>query len=260
MENLPVIMSGTKIVLTPACREDVPAYLHWITDPELNIFLLDYGKVLTLEQEYAWYDVVVVKAGSHMVHMDIRLAGDQKLIGDCSLMDINHKEGTAEVGILVGEKEYHSKGYGSEALYLLCRYGFDKLNLHSILLRHLSINARGDKAYRKIGFREFGCFRESVVRDRVRYDMSTWTCSSLSCIIQLLEKDDTPRRPAPGVLPAERAGVGTRPCPPASFEGRAGICRRHCQATGIRGSKHGAPLFMRHHVPGVCRATLLEPC
>src|SRR5450756_2050918 len=88
---------------------------------------------------------------------------------------------------------------------------------------------------------------------------STWTCSSLSCIIQLLEKDDTPRRPAPGVLPAERAGVGTRPCPPASFEGRAGICRRHCQATGIRGSKHGAPLFMRHHVPGACRATLLEP-
>jgi RimJ/RimL family protein N-acetyltransferase len=171
MENLPVIMSGTKVVLTPARREDVPAYLRWITDPELNVFLLNYGQVFTLEQEYAWYDDVVVKAGSRMVHMDIRLAGDQKLIGDCSLFDINYREGTAEVGILVGEKEYHSKGCGSEALYLLCRYGFDKLNLHSILLRHLSINVRGDKAYRKIGFREFGCFRESVVRDRTRYDM-----------------------------------------------------------------------------------------
>jgi len=172
MENLPVIMNGTKVVLTPACREDVPAYLRWITDPELNIFLLDYGKVCTLEQEYVWYDDVVAKAASHrMVHMDIRLTGDQKLIGDCTLFDINDREGTAEVGILVGEKEYHSKGYGSEALYLLCRYGFDKLNLHSILLRHLSINTRGDKAYRKIGFREFGCFRESVVRDRVRCDM-----------------------------------------------------------------------------------------
>ena len=173
MENLPVIMSGTKVVLTPACREDVPAYLRWITDPELNVFLLDYGKVLTLEQEYAWYDddVVAKAASHHMVHMDIRLVGDQKLIGDCSLLDINNREGTAEVGILVGEKEYHSKGYGSEALYLLCRYGFDKLNLHSILLRHLSINARGDKAYHKVGFREFGCFRESIVRDRVRYDM-----------------------------------------------------------------------------------------
>ena len=53
MENVPVIMTGTKVVLTPACREDVPAYLRWITDPELNVFLLDYGKVLTLEQEYA---------------------------------------------------------------------------------------------------------------------------------------------------------------------------------------------------------------
>ncbi len=171
MEQLPVIMRGTKVVLTPACREDVPAYLRWITDPELNIFLLDYGKVSTLEAEYAWYDDVVTKVGGRMVHMDVRLPEDQKLIGDCSLFDIDHKEGTAEVGILIGEKDYHSKGYGSEALYLLCRYGFDKLNLHSILLRHLSINARGDKAYRKIGFREFGCFRESVVRDRKRYDM-----------------------------------------------------------------------------------------
>jgi RimJ/RimL family protein N-acetyltransferase len=171
MEKMPVIMRGTNVILTPECREDIPTYLRRIPDPELNVFLLDYGKVLTLEQEYAWFDDVVTKAGSHMVHMDIRLPEDQKLIGNCALFDINHKEGTAEVGILIGEKEYHSKGYGSEALYLLCRYGFDKLNLHSILLRHLSVNARGDKAYRKIGFREFGSFRESVVRDRKRYDM-----------------------------------------------------------------------------------------
>ena len=172
MEHLPVIMSGTRVVLTPACREEVPTYLRWITDPELNVFLLDYGKVSTLEQEYAWYDNIVAKAGDHhLVQLAIRLVDDQKLIGTCSLNDINHREGTAEVAILIGEKEYLGQGYGSEALYLLCRYGFDKLNLHSILLRHLSINARGDKAYRKIGFREFGCFRESVVRDRVRYDM-----------------------------------------------------------------------------------------
>ena len=172
MENLPVIMSGTKVVLTPACREDIPAVLRWMTDPELNIFLLDYGKVRTLEQEFSWYDNIVTKAGDHhLVQLAIRLVDDQKLIGYCSLNDINQKEGTGEVAIVVGEKEYHSKGYGSEALYLLCRYGFDKLNLHSILLRHLSINARGDKAYRKVGFREFGCFRESVVSDRVRHDM-----------------------------------------------------------------------------------------
>lgn len=172
MENLPVIMRGSKVVLTPARREEVPTYLRWITDPELNVFLLDYGKVSTLEQEYAWYDDVVAKGASHhLVQMDIRLRADQTLIGNCSLFDIDHRDGTAEVGILIGEEEYHSKGYGSEALYLLCRYAFDKLNLHSILLRHLSINARGNKAYRKIGFREFGSFRESVVRDRVRYDM-----------------------------------------------------------------------------------------
>jgi RimJ/RimL family protein N-acetyltransferase len=172
MENMPVIMRGTKVILTPACREDVPAVLHWMTDSEINIFLLDYGKVRTLEQEYAWYDNIVTKAGSHhLVQAAIHLADSEKLVGYCSLNDINEKEGTGEVAIVVGDKECCSKGYGSEALYLLCRYGFDKLNLHSILLRHLSINARADKAFRKIGFRELGRFRESVVRDRKRYDM-----------------------------------------------------------------------------------------
>lgn len=84
MENLPVIMSGPRVVLTPACREDIPEVLRWMTDPELNIFLLDYGKVRTLEQEYTWYDDVVVKAGSHhLVQMAIRLTEDQKLIGYC---------------------------------------------------------------------------------------------------------------------------------------------------------------------------------
>ena len=171
MENLPVIMRGAKVVLTPACRDDVPAYQRWITDPELNIFLLDYGKIATLEQEYAWYDDVVAKAGDRVIHMDIRLAGDQKLIGNCGLFSIDRREGTGEVGILIGEKEYLGRGYGSEALYLLCRYAFDKQSLHSIFLRHLSINERGHGAYCKIGFREFGRFRESVVRNGIRYDM-----------------------------------------------------------------------------------------
>jgi hypothetical protein len=71
MEKMPVIMRGTNVILTPECREDIPTYLRRIPDPELNVFLPDYGKVLTLEQEYAWFDDVVTKAGSHMVHMDI---------------------------------------------------------------------------------------------------------------------------------------------------------------------------------------------
>ena len=254
MENLPVIMSGTRVVLTPACREDVPAYLHWITDPELNIFLLDYGKVCTLEQEYAWYDDVVAKSGNRLVQMDIRLSEDQKLIGNCGLFDINHREGTAEVGILIGEKEYLSKGYGSEALYLLCRYGFDKLNLHSILLRHLSINARGDKAYRKIGFREFGCFRESVVRDRVRYDMVYMDLLESELRNPAAGEDDAPRRPAPGVLSSERTGAGARPRPPASFDGRTGIRRRHRQTAGIRGD--GTPCATIHHTT-TCQGYLM---
>ncbi len=175
MEKLPVIMHGTRVVLTPACRENVPTYLRWITDPELNVFLMTFGAVLTLEQEYAWYDSFVVGrqgTNSRLVQLDIHLADEeQRLIGNCSLFDIDHMAGTAEVGILIGEKEYLGKGYGTEAMTLLCRYGFDALNLHVILLRYLSMNARAARSYAKVGFREMGRFRQSVLRMGKRYDM-----------------------------------------------------------------------------------------
>ena len=41
---------------------------------------------------------------------------------------------SAEFGILVGEKEYWSRGIGSEATEAIVRHGFDKRNLHRIWL------------------------------------------------------------------------------------------------------------------------------
>ncbi|MBQ9657541.1 MAG: GNAT family N-acetyltransferase [Clostridia bacterium] len=41
---------------------------------------------------------------------------------------------TATLGIFIGDKEYLSKGYGTEAIRLLLDYGFNYMNLHNIKL------------------------------------------------------------------------------------------------------------------------------
>jgi len=51
---------------------------------------------------------------------------------------------------LVGEKEYWDKGYGQDATKLLLDYGFNLLNLNSVMLGTFSFNERAITVWLKI--------------------------------------------------------------------------------------------------------------
>lgn len=54
------------------------------------------------------------------------------------------------------------KGFGTEAMTLAFRYGFEELKLHRIALRVLHFNARAIAAYEKLGFQVEGRERQSA--------------------------------------------------------------------------------------------------
>jgi RimJ/RimL family protein N-acetyltransferase len=85
-------------------------------------------------------------------------------------MDINHINGTAMFGIVIGEKEYWSKGFGTEATKLILDYGFNILNLHNIMLGVFDFNKRAIASYKKIGFKEIGKRRGDRLIAGKRYD------------------------------------------------------------------------------------------
>ncbi|MBN1541035.1 GNAT family N-acetyltransferase [candidate division KSB1 bacterium] len=58
-----------------------------------------------------------------------------------------------------------SKGYGSEAVRLMCRYGFEILNLNRIQLVVSSENAAAVRVYEKAGFRIEGTLRQAMYRN-----------------------------------------------------------------------------------------------
>ncbi len=60
----------------------------------------------------------------------------------------------ASLGIMIGEKEYWSKGYGTDAMRTLLRFGFEEMNLHRIELTVHAGNERALACYRKCGFVE----------------------------------------------------------------------------------------------------------
>lgn len=81
---------------------------------------------------------------------------DGKHIGNCTYYNINHLKGEAELGIMIGEREYRGKGYGSDAANLLLGYIFQKTGLKKIGLKTLWDNVRAQRCFLKCGFTPSG--------------------------------------------------------------------------------------------------------
>ena len=78
--------------------------------------------------------------------------------------------------IAIYNKRDWGKGYGTEALHLLLKFGFQQLNLHRILLFTHDINTRAQHIYEQIGFKPSGrrrhaSFFEGTYHDILLYDM-----------------------------------------------------------------------------------------
>jgi RimJ/RimL family protein N-acetyltransferase len=82
-------------------------------------------------------------------------------IGLTDLFEIDHFNRTAGFGILIGEKDCWSRGYGTEATRLMLYYAFTTLRLHSVRLAVFSYNERARRAYERAGFRVVGRWREA---------------------------------------------------------------------------------------------------
>lgn len=97
------------------------------------------------------------------------LEGDAHL-GEAAIWVEPWSHAEAWTGILIGEREYWGKGYGTDAMRLVAQYGFLELGMRRISLALHAFNERARKSYEKIGFVAEGVRRGVLLRDGVRYD------------------------------------------------------------------------------------------
>ena len=71
---------------------------------------------------------------------------------------------------MIGDHDYWSHGYGTDAITTLLRYAFDEMNLHRVWLEVLDDNTRGIACYRKCGFVEEGRKRQDRYRSGSYHD------------------------------------------------------------------------------------------
>lgn len=156
---------GENIYLSPMDIDDAQCYAKWFNDCYITDNLGATSILSSVQSEQQW-----IESNINNYAFSIITLKDDILIGNCSIMNINHIRQCAEIGLFIGEKSNHNKGYGTEMLKLLLNYSFNYLNLNNIMLRVFSFNDIAIHTYKKVGFKEMGRRRQSYYLNNKFYD------------------------------------------------------------------------------------------
>jgi len=156
-----------KILIRPILKKDLPQTIKWLKDPEVNKFLASDFKDLTLEKELDWLREMNSSLIDFVFAIDERKS--KKYIGNCGMHKVDWENKTCEFGIVIGDKDYWGKKFGSDTINAIIRFVFDKLNLLKIKLFVYEYNSRAIKAYKKHGF----TVKEILIKDHL-YENFYW--------------------------------------------------------------------------------------
>ncbi len=84
-----------------------------------------------------------------------------EFLGHCILNNVRSINRTASISVAIYDENNRSKGYGTDAVRVLLKFGFDYLNLHRIGLNVFDTNPRAIHVYEKVGFKKVGIIRHT---------------------------------------------------------------------------------------------------
>jgi RimJ/RimL family protein N-acetyltransferase len=153
-------IAGSKVRLRSKKMSDVRADYKWQMDPELcrldaaepvvipfSFYLLDYAAELH-------------RPGSRRFPLAIDTLEGQH-IGNFTVYDVDAKKAEAQVGIMIGDRDYWDRGYGADAMSAMADHLFGTTALDRLYLKTLPWNVRAQKCFARTGFTPCGELRRN---------------------------------------------------------------------------------------------------
>ncbi len=150
-----VKITGNKVRLREKKMSDVRADYKWQADPELSrldaadeivlpfsFYLLDYAAELHRPRSRRFPLAIETFEGLH--------------IGNFTIYDVDEKAAEAQVGIMIGDRNYWDRGYGADAMNAMSDYIFHSMALDRLYLKTLNWNMRAQKCFARCGFTPCG--------------------------------------------------------------------------------------------------------
>lgn len=157
-----VRLESARLVLAPFTAADIsPRHTGWLNDPEV---------VRYSNQRFRRHDVhsseVYLQSfdGSPNQFWSIRLAADGTLIGTLTAY-LAPQHGTADIGLLIGERTVWGQGYGLEAWQRLMDYLFDEHALRKITAGAAAGNVGMVRIMKRAGMQHEATRRQQEIID-----------------------------------------------------------------------------------------------
>ena len=144
--DVPVpFLRGKKLYLRPLVESDVTdAYEAWLNDAEVTRYL-EVGRYPVSKKD------ILARLGTYgdqTVNFIFGIFDNEtgKHVGNVTLNNLNRVHGTADTGILIGEKSFWGKGYAREAWSLIIDYAFNRIAVRKVEAGTIVRNAGSEKA------------------------------------------------------------------------------------------------------------------
>jgi len=161
---------GDRVRLRAIEREDIPRFVRWFNDPEVRRYLTAYEPMSRVKEE-RWFEGYLSRRDDIILAIEAREGDEWVHIGNVGLHRIDWKNRVAKLGIVIGERGYWGRGYGTDAVRTMLRYAFLELGLNRVELEVFGFNRRAIRCYEKAGFVREGARRHALYRDGKYHDV-----------------------------------------------------------------------------------------
>ena len=157
------MIDGQFVRLRAFERHDVDANHAFVNDLEtMQHMVSGIPFPASMEDEYRWLEQQTsYSRGEYQFAVE---DFEGSLVGRCGVIRLDWKNRVAELAIMIGTP-YRGRGYGREAMGLLCDFCLKEMNLHKLKVSVFAFNKAAIRTYEQNGFVQEGLLKKEVFRN-----------------------------------------------------------------------------------------------
>lgn len=162
------LITTERLIIEPFSEKRISKkYVSWLNDPEVVRYSENRYRKHTLRSCRAY---VKSFEGSENLLWAIILRNSSEHIGNINAY-YDRNNDLVDVGIMIGEKRFWSKGYGFEAFNAVCRYLIDSKNIRKVTAGTLSANKGMINIMERCGMVRDGIRKKHYLCEGIEVDM-----------------------------------------------------------------------------------------
>ncbi|MFT3919020.1 GNAT family N-acetyltransferase [Cloacibacterium sp.] len=170
MQTFPTLSTKRLVLSQPTVADTEDVILQMNSTSEISENTLTLPFPYKKENADFWFQMAEFSFQKNEAFIfGIREKENLKLIGAVGL-HLDNSNNKAEVGYWLG-KSFWNKGYVSEALQKVLKFGFEELNLNKIYASHFLHNPASGKVLEKCGFVFEAVLQQEILKNGKFYDL-----------------------------------------------------------------------------------------